>query len=90
MRGARVSLGDGKDVGRCGGFGRVGAAAVVTVVVRGRAQVRVGGAALRGRRGEEIRSFDNSNVLERTETIPGKNIKLTIDFELQKNEQHDY
>lgn len=42
-------------------------------------------AALRGRRGEEIRSFDNSKVLERTETIPGKNIKLTIDFELQKN-----
>lgn len=41
-------------------------------------------AALRGRRGEEIRSFDGSKVLARTETVPGKDIKLTIDFELQK------
>lgn len=41
-------------------------------------------AALRGKRGEEIRSFDGSKVLERTETVPGKDIKLTIDFELQK------
>jgi penicillin-binding protein 2 len=41
-------------------------------------------ALLRGRRGEEVRTFDNSNILERTETIPGKDVKLTIDFDLQK------
>jgi penicillin-binding protein 2 len=39
---------------------------------------------LRGKRGEEIRSFDNSKVLERTENVPGRDVRLTIDFELQK------
>jgi penicillin-binding protein 2 len=42
-------------------------------------------AVLRGRRGEELRTFDNSKIIERTETIPGKDVKLTLDFELQKH-----
>jgi penicillin-binding protein 2 len=38
---------------------------------------------LRGRRGEETYTYDRTEVVGRTETQPGRDIRLTLDFDLQ-------
>ncbi|OHB58989.1 MAG: hypothetical protein A2Y12_19655 [Planctomycetes bacterium GWF2_42_9] len=40
---------------------------------------------LRGRRGEERYTFDRKQVIDSSQTEPGRDITLTIDIELQKN-----
>ena len=40
---------------------------------------------LRGRRGEERYTFDRRELVDRKETEPGRDVRLTIDIELQKN-----